>query len=191
MGASTGRPGLGSGPRFAVLALMVATSFLSSCAVMSEDECAGTAWYQKGLADGSNGLPASRADSYVRICSRAGVGVDVAAYYRGREQGLTHYCTAQRGREEGLRGGSYQHVCPAPLEAQFLPAYQQGRAAYDARQRLQRLNSDIDTQEGRLRKAKDSRERRRIRQHIRELDSDAAYQRRQLRQAESALSPLY
>lgn len=162
---------------------------MNGCAVISEEACPGTDWYQKGMADGSVGYTASRIDAYVQVCSRVGVVVDVDAYYRGREQGLSIYCTPQRGHEEGLRGAPYRQVCPPPKETGFLQAYQHGRSIYDARQSLQRLESEIRQEENRLKKARRAHERQRIRQRIRNLDNDASHARETLRQAESQALP--
>ncbi|HLR13927.1 MAG TPA: DUF2799 domain-containing protein [Burkholderiaceae bacterium] len=168
-------------------ATLVMSAMLGGCAVISEEECPGTDWYQKGVVDGTNGHAASRADNYTRVCSRAGVAVDVTAYYRGREQGLQSYCTAHRGLQEGLRGATYKHVCPAGTEARFLDGYHQGRDVYQQQKALDRLDAEIRTEEQRLQKARNSRERQRIRQNIRNLDHEAARTRQSLRDSEARL----
>jgi|SRR5699024_601297 len=155
--------------------------FLSSCAVISEEECFDANWQQRGLNDGNQGYTTARLNEYLKICSRAGANVNSSQYLQGHQQGVQLYCTPERGRQEGLKGRTYRGVCPANLEAGFLHAYQPAYDVYRKEQALNRINSRIQQKERELRKTKDSKKRRRLREDIRSLDREAAYTRREIR----------
>ncbi len=125
-------------------AASVALFALGSCATMSEEQCLGGAWGERGYADGAEGLPISRLDDHAKACAEHGVQPDATAYFRAREDGLTAYCTPQRGFRAGREGGGYAGVCPAPLEQDFLPAYEDGRIVHQADQALSSARTSLD-----------------------------------------------
>jgi len=154
---------------------------LSGCAVISEEECFDANWRQRGLNDGNQGYTTARLNDYLKICNRAGANVNTANYLQGHQHGVQLYCTPERGRQEGLKGRTYRGVCPTSLEASFLHAYQPAYDVYRKEQALDRINSRIQQKERELRKTKDSKKRRRLREDIRALDREAAYTRREIR----------
>lgn len=100
---------------------------LGSCATMSEDQCLAGAWGEVGLADGRAGHTPDRLGAHAEACAKYGVVPDEAVYFAAREQGLRSYCIPANGFEVGRRGDSYQGVCPASVEADFLSAHADGR----------------------------------------------------------------
>lgn len=168
-------------------AVIAAALAVTGCAAISEEECFTTDWYQRGVADGNSGLPASRVDSYTQVCSKVGVNVNTVQWQGGRRNGLKQYCTPERGREEGLRGRQYQQVCPAGLEAGFLAAYRAGYQVYETEREIDRIQSRIRQKEYELKKSNSSKERLRLRNTIRNLDRRAADERDRMYQAERAL----
>lgn len=100
---------------------------LGSCATMSEDQCLAGAWGEVGLADGRAGQPPERLGAHAEACAKFGVVPDEAIYFAAREEGLRSYCIPANGFEVGRRGDSYQGVCPASVEADFLSAHADGR----------------------------------------------------------------
>lgn len=89
--------------------------------------CASTDWQRYGVNDGRLGVPTSdRADQF-EDCAALGRPVDLAAYQRGRGDGLTEYCTAENGYEAGYEGRSYENVCPPASEQDFLQGFERGR----------------------------------------------------------------
>lgn len=127
-----------------VAAAAVAMLALGSCATMSEEQCLVGAWSERGYDDGAEGLPTSRLDDHAEACAEHGVTPDATAYFEARESGLSAYCTPQRGFRAGREGGSYAGVCPAPLEQDFLPAYEDGRIVNQAEQALSSARSSLD-----------------------------------------------
>lgn len=131
---------------------------LSGCATMSEDQCLAGDWGGKGLEDGRHGYDMSRLEEHTKACAKFGVAAEPAVYYAAREQGLIDYCRPDTAFREGARGNTYRGVCPAEAEADFLPAYTDGRrlhaateAADNARSNLNSLDGRIDSLEDKLR----------------------------------------
>ena len=122
----------------------VALLALGSCATMSEEQCLAGAWSERGYADGAEGLPTSRLDDYSETCAEQGVTPDAPAYLDARESGLVAYCTPRRGFRAGRDGASYGGVCPAPLEQDFLLAYEDGRIVHEAEQTLSSARTSLD-----------------------------------------------
>jgi hypothetical protein len=124
---------------------------LASCATMSADECAVADWRSIGFQDGGQGLGMLKFTDREKACVKAGFTADMSAYQTGRQEGLVNFCQPQSGFRAGLRGYSYQGVCPANLEADFLYGYNDGQIAYQARQavteasnRLTAARSEMD-----------------------------------------------
>ena len=126
-------------------ATAVALLSLGSCATMSEDQCLAGAWGERGYADGAAGLPTSRLDDHAKACAAHGVTPDAAVYFSARESGLTTYCTPQQGFRAGREGDVYAGVCPAPLEDDFLPAYEDGRVIHGVEQALSSARTHLDS----------------------------------------------
>lgn len=168
-------------------ASVVALILIGGCAAISEKECYTEDWYQRGLADGNNGLTSSQLDSYMKICNKAGAPVSADAYLQGRNEGLKHYCTPDRGREEGLMGRSYKRVCPAHLESAFLRSYKPAHEVYQAEREIDQIHSRIRSKEARLEQTRDPSKRRHLRNEIRDLDRQSSTARNRLQYAEREL----
>ncbi|AEC18717.1 hypothetical protein PT7_0177 [Pusillimonas sp. T7-7] len=143
---------------------------LSGCATMSEGECLTANWLDRGYKDGRHGYPASRVVDHREACSDVGVAPDMTQYRKGYDQGIAQYCTPANAVAEGRSGRSYGHVCPARLEGRFLVYYRQGRDAYDAQQRVDRLNRQSRELQRELDEEKDKDVRQRLRNELRNLD---------------------
>ncbi|MEM9062362.1 MAG: DUF2799 domain-containing protein [Pseudomonadota bacterium] len=116
-------------PRLAGLA--VATLVVAACTTLDPEEraraCAATDWERYGLNDGKLGVTtSSRADEF-ETCANVGHPIDLAAYQRGRIEGLVDYCTTESGYRVGYEGRVYGKVCPPTLEPDFLQGFNQGR----------------------------------------------------------------
>jgi hypothetical protein len=111
---------------------------------------------------------------------------------------LLVYCTRERGFAEGREGHSYQGVCPAPLEADFVPAYEDGRVVHAAvsaldsavsavggyASRLDELDDKIDAKQRECRdEALSEADRQRACDRIGELRDEKADTRRAWRDA--------
>lgn len=118
---------------------------LASCATMSADQCLAGDWAGQGLSDGASGLSMSRLADHAEACEKHGVTPDASAYRSGRDQGLVRYCTPDNGFRAGRTGSAYAGVCPASLEANFLPAYGDGRIVHETEQALADARGRVDS----------------------------------------------
>lgn len=138
--------------RIAVLSigLIVAGTVLGSCATMSAEECLAGDWSGRGFSDGAAGYAQSRLGEHAEACSKHGITPDDDAYRAGWAQGVLRYCTLPNGFAQGRSGAAYNGVCPANLEDDFLPAYQDGQVVYAAEQAVSSARSSVDSLGGRL-----------------------------------------
>ena len=132
------------------ITLLIAGTLLGSCATMSEGECLAGDWTGRGFSDGAAGYAQSRLGEHAEACTRHGVVPDDAAYRAGWAQGVLRYCTLPNGFVQGRTGASYAGVCPRDLEADFLPAYQDGQLVHVAEQAIASARSSVDSLGSRL-----------------------------------------
>ncbi|MDZ7852274.1 MAG: DUF2799 domain-containing protein [Halomonas sp.] len=130
--------------------LILLALILSGCASLSEGECRTASWQEIGRIDGSQGQPRARLFEHAKACADFGIRPDAEAYYRGREWGLFDYCTPANAYREGRRGATYQGVCPALLEGNFLESYRQGLVIHEAESAVEEVERRIQRVEHRL-----------------------------------------
>lgn len=186
----------------ALAAIGIGGVLLSGCATMNEDQCRAGDWGGQGFADGTQGYPMSRLDDHAKACAKFQVTPNLAAYSSARSDGLRQYCTRDRGFQEGREGDSYHGVCPASVEAEFLPAYNDGREVYAAvsaeesarsnvgsyASRLEDLDKKIDGKQDELRaEGLTDEQRDAIRNRIRELRAEKNQTERSWRDAQIEL----
>lgn len=171
-----------------VVALCV---LLTGCATMSADECKVANWSDVGLRDGLDGATLSKLDARVKDCAKAKVAVDAPRYLQGRDQGLLQFCQIEKAVPLGLKGGSYEGVCPVSIDAEFRRRFRLGRDVFDARQSVRNLEGNFNGAEDRLRAAPNDEERRRAREALRDLDFEIRRARDRQRDAERALDRLH
>lgn len=164
-----------------------ALAALSGCASMSPEECRTADWHEKGVRDGLHGEPRAYIEEHREACGKVGIVPNAALWERGRSEGIRQYCTPENGLNEGRRGASYQNSCPPELEGAFLDRYRAGRRAHEAEQRVERLSNEQRNKEYELDRAKDEKDRERLRRQIRDLDfrlrnarNDLYYEERRL-----------
>ena len=173
------------------LSLVVALcTMLGGCATMSADECRVANWSDVGLRDGLDGAALSRLDARAKDCAEVKVAVDTPRYLQGRDQGLLQFCQIEKAVPLGLKGGSYNGVCPVGIDGEFRRRFRLGRDVFEARQTVQNLEGNINGAEDRLRAAPNDEERRRAREALRDLDFEIRRARDRQRDAERALDRL-
>lgn len=146
---------------------------LQGCASMSPETCAASDWHQVGVADGEKGRTSDRIARYQEDCGKAGIVPDAQAYMAGREQGLRTYCTLPNGVQIGRRGGSYNGVCPAELQEDFLIGYNAGLSVDQAERAISDVRSQISEAEATLSKSETKEEEKsRLRNEIFRLDRE-------------------
>lgn len=180
----------------------VATLALGSCATMSEDQCLAGAWGERGYQDGLEGLAQTRLQTHAEACAKYGVVPETEVYLSAREDGLRSYCTPNGGFQAGRLGRSYAGVCPADAEAEFVPAFEDGRRVYAVEQAVSSAESELSSAVARIEDREDKLEakrnelgqegltdeqRRKIRERIEEVRGEIRDARRRAREAEDAL----
>lgn len=140
------RPRLFMG-KFVVLSALAAG--LAACATMGEQECSDADWYTVGFDDGAAGYSLERIDEHREACASVGEGPDEEAWRAGREDGLTHFCSAAGGIAEGSRGRIRSSVCPPALAEDFIKGFRLGREIYDTHQEMDRIEREIRALEAR------------------------------------------
>lgn len=123
--------------------LVLSVLLLSGCATLNKDECLNADWRTIGLEDGARGELSSRIGRHREACAKHGVKPDLTAYQQGHAQGVKQFCTASVGFSRGRSGWTYNGVCPANLESDFLKAYEVGFEIYSLNREIQRNKSTI------------------------------------------------
>lgn len=185
-----------------VLTMITLACALNGCATMNQDQCLAGDWGAVGYGDGLNGRPLSRLDDHAKACAKHGVVPLEVPYRSARADGLTMYCTRERGFEEGRGGDAYHQVCPVDLEADFLPAYRDGQRLHVVETALVSVESDFDSALSRIEDREDKldakqrelrqegltdAERERIRDRIQEVRGELRDARQAARRAESEI----
>jgi hypothetical protein len=140
--------------KWVVLSFSLATLALSGCASMNGDQCLTSDWQAIGFEDGSRGYSASRLGNHRKACAKHGVTPDFEAYQAGHDKGLGTFCQPSRGFSLGNNGGSYNGVCAAHREGDFIDAFNTGHKLYSLRSQVNYTSSQIE----RKRKQLDSNE---------------------------------
>ncbi|HEY0972918.1 MAG TPA: DUF2799 domain-containing protein [Solimonas sp.] len=116
----------------------------SACATLDEGTCRTGDWRQIGYQDGLRGHGTGRLAEHQKSCSAHGVAADNNAWHVGYVQGQGQYCTAANGYREGRDGASYGDVCPPASDAEFRPAWRDGRELASRVASLRTLERELD-----------------------------------------------
>ncbi|WP_406041012.1 DUF2799 domain-containing protein [Succinimonas sp.] len=127
--------------KLALLGLFL--SGLQGCAVMSEEECYATNWYDKGYQDGTEGKGSGMLGEYVEACSKY-VNVDRNSYNQGRRQGAEVFCDPSRAYNIGLQGYTLTDICRGTrYESEFVENYKAGYVVYDMGQQIEEIDRNL------------------------------------------------
>jgi uncharacterized protein DUF2799 len=113
----------GLSPRLTCLSVLLAALTISGCATLDESEHRSRSWPHIGF----------RGDP------------DRTDYLTDRDEELAQYCTRHNGFEIGRSNGTYGGVCATLNERAFLEGFNKGKALYDARSRLDSIESEINS----------------------------------------------
>ena len=103
---------------------------LSGCETISQEACAAGDWEGIGFKDGANGHSRARLADIAESCGKYNILPDRTAYLRGLEEGLTRYCTPQRGYDKGRSGGGINNECSVRGFGDYIDAHADGYAEY-------------------------------------------------------------
>ena len=126
-----------------VLSLGAVVYLLAGCSGMSEQACVTADWRTVGFEDGTLGRSEASIGRYRQQCSEHGVAPDLESYRAGHAEGVRSYCKESNGFVVGHSGASYQGVCPADLEPEFLAEYNSGRRLHELESALSSIDSRI------------------------------------------------
>lgn len=126
-----------------VLSLGVAAFVFAGCSGMSEQACVTADWRTVGFEDGSLGRAEATIGRYRQQCADHGVAPDLDSYRAGHAEGVRTYCRESNGFAVGHSGASYQGVCPADLEPEFLSEYNAGRRLHELESALASVDARI------------------------------------------------
>lgn len=127
---------------------------LSSCASMNKAECLVSDWQMIGYEDGARGSGSQQLAKHRKACAKHAVVPDLAAYKKGRAEGLKEYCQPTKGFALGRSGASYAGACPAELEADFLNAYDSGHHLWQLKTSVASANRQISSKKRALKQVK-------------------------------------
>ncbi len=122
---------------------IIASIFLGGCATLNQSECLNANWQMIGLEDGSKGQALSYIGNHRKACAEFNISPDLEQYQRGYAQGLQQYCTYNHGFQRGVRGQSFNNVCPPELEGSFRSGHQHGREIYRLNVEIKQTNRSI------------------------------------------------
>jgi hypothetical protein len=123
-----------------VLSLGAVVCLIAGCSGMSEQACVTAEWRTVGFEDGTLGRSEASIGRYRQQCSEHGVAPDLESYRAGHAEGVRIYCKESNGFAVGHSGASYQGVCPADLEPEFLTEYNSGRRLHELESALSSLD---------------------------------------------------
>ena len=124
---------------------LMATVLVSGCATLNKSECREADWQTIGLEDGAKGHPLTYISRHRKACAEYGVTPDLDQYELGHNAGLKRFCTPANGFKQGRAGRSYNDVCPANLEGQFLTGYDTGRELHELKSEIDRMLREAQT----------------------------------------------
>lgn len=149
-----------------LVAVGLAFGAMSSCATLTEDECASVNWQELGRSDGAAGHPQNYVDNHRKACSDHNLPIDEPQWSTGWQEGIRVFCTPQNGLLHGREGRSYANSCPPELKTGFEAAYHVAKRLYDARQSRDALQRELDSLRGSLRDAEKREDKQRLRREI-------------------------
>ncbi|MCB1623815.1 MAG: DUF2799 domain-containing protein [Pseudomonadales bacterium] len=129
--------------RWRIAVLLSAVGALTSCASLSQRECAAADWYSIGVRDGANGRGEEYIAEHAKACAKLAITPDREPWLDGRDRGLERYCTPRSGYTVGEVGGRYDGVCFALGEGSFLRGYELGRQVHRVKNRLDFVENEI------------------------------------------------
>jgi hypothetical protein len=170
--------------------IIALTSLVSGCATLSETDCISGNWQQIGYQDGKSGRDSDYILKHESSCIEYGVEADRLAYERGRQEGLTRYCTSSNGYNRGVRGGHPNLSCSSQQFPQYYNGLYQGLVVHydDIQYELNEAYKEHDILSEVFRRVKDEEEKQRIDDELEDLDKEIDSLERERNQADSLIS---
>lgn len=124
--------------KFTLLCVLIVA--LSGCATqsMTTANCPTADWETIGRTDGSQGSDAQKITHYQKIC-QGNTAPNVALWEKGRQAGLSTYCTKTNAYNIGRMGRTLNAVCEHNLE-ELHQLNMMGLQQYETSERIKRLS---------------------------------------------------
>ncbi len=144
---------------------------------LNEEACQTANWETVGEQDGWEGY-GYLADSHEKNCAKyQAPPLKRPSYQKGWTRGNRKYCTPQNAYQVGLRGESYDNVCPANMATAFIENFNAGIRIHNIKTKYNRLLEEQDSlvrerseKQTALATVSDDWSRRRALDDIREID---------------------
>lgn len=115
---------------------------------MKAVDCEKTDWYQKGLAEGSEGENIKTLYKYTKQCDDVGSSFSADEYRKGREEGLLNFCTEEKAFNLGLENKSYdKSVCSKSKFPLFSKSYKKGKLTRKLKKSKEKIEKEINSLE--------------------------------------------
>ena len=96
---------------------------------VASNQCDAAQWKGFGFEDGIRGMDSSSFGVRSGDCDPASKEIRRERYMAGYADGVTRFCTAENGYNQGATGYVYKGICPIALEDQFVKALKAGHRA--------------------------------------------------------------
>jgi len=117
---------------------------LTSCATISQDECAIQNMEDVGFKHGRAGKSRGRFAKLSKSCAKHDIFIDRAAYMRGFDKGLPLFCNYDNGFSHGTSGRRVYDECRAIQADDYVRGHQDGYAVYEIKRGHQNLIAQYD-----------------------------------------------
>ena len=145
--------------------ILLLSTFISSCASLSKEECTLGDWEGIGNSDGLKGLPRKTLSKHQKACSEYGVTVEKSSYLSGHKSGLKSYCKEENAFQKGLNGERYYNVC----SSKFAKKFNEGEKIFTLSNELSSVQKEIEGYEDQLDNGANRAQRKVIRREMRDL----------------------
>lgn len=134
-----------------VLPLAFTSLFLlGGCATLSEKDCQGMNWGQRGFDTAMRGEKLEgQVNKDLAACEKHKIPVDRNEFASGYKAGLKSFCSPENGFAFGKAGKNYDRTCASENEDAFLRNYQTGFMQYSVR-RIAELEDEVRRLRGEL-----------------------------------------
>lgn len=114
-------------------------ALVSCSSSVSKQECEKMDWVQRGIDDGSQGIPSAQVAKYSDRCQYFGMFIDRPGYLQGHTDGLRKYCSFAEGKKKGLEGADPFFDCDR-VTMDFRRGFDEGNKTYSQ----QKLQSEME-----------------------------------------------
>tara|TARA_R110000787_G_scaffold157122_3_gene271067 strand:- start:369 stop:1187 length:819 start_codon:yes stop_codon:yes gene_type:complete len=102
----------------------------AGCTSMNKDECELANWSAIGYLEGASGMSMSTFQEYQNDCAEHRVKADYQAFKQGHHEGLSEFCSMERGMEVATSGRNYNTICKSSQFPNYSEGYQVGINLY-------------------------------------------------------------